>query len=239
MSNRIKRERLIKIKIHEQIKNYRKERGLTQEELAKELSVSRSTISSWEVGRSYPDLETIVVISDFFGITIDSLLKEDTLTIQKLSQDNKNKLKNKVIISALSAILVIIFINIMIVFYTIDNPIELNINKIILKPIEVNSSIENNDKDWNTILTLEVENNNLFSSISTDSVIFQYNNNDNKLYIQLEGFYNPLASIYNKTEVLSNSVMIENDKLDTEIYLVTNLSDKKHLVYLGKISEIN
>lgn len=54
------------MKLAEKIKTLRKQKELTQEQLANELQVSRSTISSWETSRSYPDLEMILVTSDFF-----------------------------------------------------------------------------------------------------------------------------------------------------------------------------
>jgi transcriptional regulator with XRE-family HTH domain len=63
--------------IGDKIKEQRLKNGLTQEQLAQLLNVSRPTISSWEVGRNYPDLETIIAISDLFGISLDKLLRED------------------------------------------------------------------------------------------------------------------------------------------------------------------
>jgi transcriptional regulator with XRE-family HTH domain len=41
------------------------------------LNISRSAVSSWEVGRNYPDLETIILISDLLEISLDELLRED------------------------------------------------------------------------------------------------------------------------------------------------------------------
>ena len=52
----------------------RKQKGLSQEELANRLNVSRQTISKWEIGDSTPDLETLVAISDRFGISLDELV---------------------------------------------------------------------------------------------------------------------------------------------------------------------
>lgn len=61
-----------------QIKARRKQLGLTQAEVANQLYITRQTISNWEQGKSYPDLNTIVKLSDLYQISIDSLLKEDT-----------------------------------------------------------------------------------------------------------------------------------------------------------------
>lgn len=55
----------------------RKSRGLLQEELAEKLGVSRQAISKWEMGTGVPTLENLISISEFFGVTIDSLVKND------------------------------------------------------------------------------------------------------------------------------------------------------------------
>ncbi|EOH97085.1 hypothetical protein UAW_01567 [Enterococcus haemoperoxidus ATCC BAA-382] len=72
--------------IGDKIKEQRLKKELTQEQLSELLNVSRSTVSSWEVGRNYPDLETIVAISDLFGISLDNLLREDTEMTKDLSK---------------------------------------------------------------------------------------------------------------------------------------------------------
>ena len=52
----------------------RKNRGLTKEELAQVLYVSRTAISKWESGRGYPSIDSLKEISNYFGVTIDDLL---------------------------------------------------------------------------------------------------------------------------------------------------------------------
>lgn len=52
----------------------RKQKGLSQEELANRLNVSRQTVSKWEVGDSTPDMEKLVAMSDLFGISLDELV---------------------------------------------------------------------------------------------------------------------------------------------------------------------
>ena len=57
------------------IKYYRGEKELSQEELAERVYVSRQTISNWENNKSYPDINSIVLLSEIFEISIDNLIK--------------------------------------------------------------------------------------------------------------------------------------------------------------------
>lgn len=52
----------------------RKQKGLSQEELANRLNVSRQTVSKWEVGDSTPDMEKLIAMSDLFGVSLDNLV---------------------------------------------------------------------------------------------------------------------------------------------------------------------
>ena len=75
--------------IGRKLKQARLKKELTQENVANILNVSRTTISNWEVGRSYPDLESIVKLSDLYNISLDGLLREDEDMVKKLSNDSK------------------------------------------------------------------------------------------------------------------------------------------------------
>ena len=65
------------MKFGEQIKSQRQKLNMTQAQVAKKLFVTRQTVSNWEKGKSYPDLNMLVNISDAYQVSIDSLLKED------------------------------------------------------------------------------------------------------------------------------------------------------------------
>ena len=67
------------MELNEKIQELRKQKGLTQEELAASLFVSRTAISKWESGRGYPNIDSLKAIAKFFGVTIDELLSGDEL----------------------------------------------------------------------------------------------------------------------------------------------------------------
>ena len=80
------------MEFNEKLQKLRKQKGLTQEELAEVLFVSRTAISKWESNRGYPNIDSLKSIAAFFGITIDELLSgEELLTIAE--EDNKQKQK--------------------------------------------------------------------------------------------------------------------------------------------------
>lgn len=70
-----------------QIQAYRKKMDLSQDNLAAKIYVSRQTISNWETGRSYPDVENLLLLSTLFGTSLDELVKGDVPQMkQKISQ---------------------------------------------------------------------------------------------------------------------------------------------------------
>lgn len=77
------------MKLGSSVKEKRTELGLTQQDLAEQLNVSRPTISNWETGRSYPDLDSLLQLSDILGLTVDSLLRGDTQTMNKMNTHMK------------------------------------------------------------------------------------------------------------------------------------------------------
>ena len=58
-----------------QIKRHRTRLGLSQEELADRIFVTRQSVSNWENGRTYPDLQSLLRLSDLFGLSLDELIK--------------------------------------------------------------------------------------------------------------------------------------------------------------------
>ena len=77
----------------EKLQELRKKKGLTQEELAEALYVSRTAVSKWESGRGYPNIDSLKEISKFFSVSIDELLSgEKLLSIGE--KENKSNIRN-------------------------------------------------------------------------------------------------------------------------------------------------
>ena len=104
------------MEIGKNIVKIRKDNNLTQDDLANKYFVTRQTISNWENGKTYPDLETLVKISNDFNISLDILLKEDNKMIKDISKKQK-RYKWIIIPIILYAILVIGILGIIIYAY--------------------------------------------------------------------------------------------------------------------------
>lgn len=81
--------------IGEKLKQARVTANLTQEMVAEKVGVSRQTISNWENGRSYPDIASVIVLSDVYCLTLDSLLKGDNELMKHLNESTDVTKSNK------------------------------------------------------------------------------------------------------------------------------------------------
>lgn len=90
----------------------RKDNKMSQEDFAEILNVTRQTVSNWENSKNYPDIETLIQISDKFNISLDILLKGDKEMIKNIDMkvNNHNKLKTLVIVLSVILLAVISFI---------------------------------------------------------------------------------------------------------------------------------
>ncbi|MDE7213213.1 MAG: helix-turn-helix domain-containing protein, partial [Anaeroplasmataceae bacterium] len=80
--------------VGEKLKAARVRQGLTQDELAEKLHITRQTISNWENSKSYPDILQIVELSNLYGLSLDELLKDDEEMIKHLEKST-NVVKSK------------------------------------------------------------------------------------------------------------------------------------------------
>ena len=90
------------MEFHEKLQELRKNRELTQEELAEAIFVSRAAVSKWESGRGYPNIESLKEISKFFSVSIDDLLSADKLIFiaEKENKENISNLLQAIIFNA-------------------------------------------------------------------------------------------------------------------------------------------
>lgn len=115
----------------------RKQKGLSQEELANRLNVSRQTVSKWEVGDSTPDVEKLIAISDLFDVSLDKLVmgKEDepqnptttkselvtVLNEKVLTSNNKKKAKSVLkIVGIIAAVILLVDAISMIIYFAVN-----------------------------------------------------------------------------------------------------------------------
>lgn len=89
------------MKFGERLKKLRTDADETQEPISKKLYISRQTISNWENERSYPDIEILIKLSNYYNISLDRLLKEDVVMKNKVIDDAKKKRKYRNIIKEL------------------------------------------------------------------------------------------------------------------------------------------
>lgn len=74
----------------EKLQLIRKNKGLTQEELAEKLSVSRQAVAKWESGQVYPEITNLIQISDLFNVTVDYLVRDQECMISCADESNEN-----------------------------------------------------------------------------------------------------------------------------------------------------
>ena len=96
----------------EKIKNYRKENGLTQDDLAEQLHVSRQSISKWETGNAYPSYSLLIDISKLLNESVDELLSSREIVEETVDYKNKKKRNRIILISAITVALVSISVSV-------------------------------------------------------------------------------------------------------------------------------
>lgn len=111
------------------LKKARNEKGITQEQAAELLGVSRQTISNWENNKSFPDIVSVIKLSDSYSVSLDHLLKEEKMmkqTYQEFLEESTNtvKAKNNLSKSIIFATYFVVWIIAMVVFWTMQDNVE-------------------------------------------------------------------------------------------------------------------
>ena len=100
--------------IGEKLKQARSATEFTQEAIAEKTGVSRQTMSNWENGKSYPDIASVITLSNVYGITIDSLLKGDNAMIDHLKESTNVTKSNRRLAASITALVVFLLGSILI-----------------------------------------------------------------------------------------------------------------------------
>lgn len=100
------------MEIGKKLKNARIKAGLTQEKAAEKIDVSRQTISNWENEKSYPDIISVIALSDLYSVSLDELLKGDQKMTEHLAESTDVVKSNKKLTGAiiLNIVLMILLI---------------------------------------------------------------------------------------------------------------------------------
>ncbi|HDR7624958.1 helix-turn-helix transcriptional regulator [Bacillus wiedmannii] len=74
----------------QQLKKFRESQNLSQEDVAKKIRVTRQAVYKWENDKSYPDIDNLIILSEFYNVTLDDLIKGNDSFKKKIKIDDKN-----------------------------------------------------------------------------------------------------------------------------------------------------
>ena len=105
---------MICMNIYKKIMEIRKDNNLTQEEFAEKLNVSRQTVSNWENSKCYPDIETLIIISDKFNASLDYLLKDN---VEMIKDIDRKVWWSKKLIYGICSLFIILVLSIGVIYF--------------------------------------------------------------------------------------------------------------------------
>ena len=109
------------MEIGKKLKNARIEAGLTQEKAAEKIDVSRQTISNWENEKSYPDIISVIALSDLYSVSLDELLKGDQKMAEHLEESTNVVKSNQKMIWAIIVNIIVVALLITLNMFIPDN----------------------------------------------------------------------------------------------------------------------
>lgn len=109
------------MEIGKKLKEARLQSGLTQEKAAEKIGVSRQTISNWENEKSYPDIVSVIRLSDIYSISLDSLLKGDDKMMEHLGESTDIVRSNRKLAAAAGANAVLVAVMVILSMFLPEN----------------------------------------------------------------------------------------------------------------------
>ena len=109
------------MEIGKKLKNARVQSGMTQENVAEKINVSRQTISNWENEKSYPDIISVIELSNLYSISLDVLLKGDEKMIEHLEESTDVVKSNQKMIGAIIVNIIVVVMLITLNMFIPDN----------------------------------------------------------------------------------------------------------------------
>ena len=97
------------MELSSQISSQRLEHGVSQDDLAEVIFVSRQTVSNWENDKTYPDVQSLELLSQLFGITIDELVQGDVARMRRAMEEDSKRMKQLSLASAVLLVLSVAF----------------------------------------------------------------------------------------------------------------------------------
>lgn len=222
------------MKIGMKIKELRIENTFTQETLAEHLQVSRSTISSWETGRSYPDLQMVVDICDLFKVSLDDLLREDTQVVKKLTFDYRLK---KSLIGV--AVLVLLLVG---NFFFSSFSLEASAKGVVVEKINLIRDMSyaggDSDRDWNTTIYSDVHSKNPFFMPLADEFLLQ--SDEEKLNGTIYWSFNFFNVFKQRKTTLHQSVLVEEHVASEQLKVLMNGEKiNQQRLFISEINQTN
>lgn len=152
---------------HKIIKEKRKQLGITQDELAKELKVSRSAISNWEIGRNYPDINTLIHLAQMYNMSLDDLFNENIELTSLSALDEKKEMPPKRVNILIAAVIIISLFSFVYVSL-IKEP------QIIFENETIDSSLQLVNFHKNEIKNIDLTGDQLFVNLENPEDVFYY-----------------------------------------------------------------
>lgn len=129
------------MKLEEKLVSLRKKQGLTQQELAGKLEVSRQAVSKWEVGLAVPNTENLKVLSNLYGVTLDCLVN-DGADIVYIQPDTEGKQEKQPHRNKYAGVLVAVVILLILLTAVVTKTVILRQKQNVILPIEDMTSME-------------------------------------------------------------------------------------------------